>query len=208
MTKKEKTFILIVSLVISIIIISMFILIDIKIIAEEKNKIKEASIDIIPNDNKLFSFNPINNDSQEVFKEVIYDGFTEEELIFKLNKSLNSDLSGTGNIFVKRCLELGVDPYLVVSIVLYETGCKWNCSTLVKSCNNVGGVKGSPSCNGGSYKYYDSLEGGINNYIDNIYYNYYQYGLNTPELMERKYTGGSTTWAMKVNNYINLVRTA
>ena len=43
---------------------------------------------------------------------------------------------------------------LAVSIMLHETGCKWGCSYLVNSCNNVGGQKGS-GC--GAYSYFDSF---------------------------------------------------
>ena len=55
---------------------------------------------------------------------------------------------------------------------MHETGCTWGCSKLVKECNNVGGQKGTPSCNGGSYKAYNTLDEGIIGFLDNIYYNY------------------------------------
>ena len=42
------------------------------------------------------------------------------------------------------------DSYVAVAIMLHETGCKSNCSSLVRNCNNVGGQKGSPGCNGGA----------------------------------------------------------
>ena len=51
--------------------------------------------------------------------------------------------------------------------MLHETGCKYKCSNLVVSCNNVGGQKGSPSCGGGSYKYYATLDDGIVGHIEN-----------------------------------------
>lgn len=44
--------------------------------------------------------------------EIVYDGLTKEELINKINKSLNSTISGKGNIIVEHSLELGLDPYL------------------------------------------------------------------------------------------------
>ena len=72
---------------------------------------------------------------------VIYDGLTITELTEKLNKNLNSTLSNTGIYFANYYIKTGLDPYLSVSIVLHETGCKWNCSTLVKECNNIGGIK-------------------------------------------------------------------
>lgn len=133
--------------------------------------------------------------------EKVYNDMTMEELEAKLNRSLNSTLSNTGNLFAKYSIKYGVDPYLAVAIALHETGCKWECSTLVKQCNNVGGQKGSPGCGGGTYKSFATLEEGIHGFIYNIYNNYYKHGLNTPELMNSKYAE-SRTWSKKVNNYI------
>lgn len=137
--------------------------------------------------------------------EKVYNNMTMEELSAKLNKSLNSTLSNTGHLFAKYSIKYGVNPYLAVAISLHETGCKWDCSTLVKQCNNVGGQKGSPGCGGGSYKYFSTLEEGIHNFIYNIYNNYYKYGLTTPELMNPKYAE-STTWATQVNAYITSIK--
>lgn len=135
----------------------------------------------------------------------VYDGLTMDELTDKLNRNLKSTLSGTGNIFAEYSIELGLDPYLTVSIVLLETGCNYGCSQLVKQCNNVGGVKGSPGCNGGSYKSYPSLEAGIKGYMKNLYDNYYSKGLTTPEEINPKYAE-SRTWASKVNKYIKQIK--
>ena len=124
-----------------------------------------------------------------------------DELVAKLNRSLNSTLAGKGDSFAKYATELGIDPYLAVAIVLHETGCKWNCSTLLKQCNNVGGMKGSPGCNGGSYKAFSSLDEGIKAFMNNLYKNYYAYGLTTPETIGPKYAA-SKTWATQVRAYM------
>ncbi len=136
---------------------------------------------------------------------IVYDGMTMSELTEKLNRSLKSTIAGKGDIFASYSLERGVDPYLAVSIMLLETGCNWSCSSLMRKCNNVGGQKGSPSCDGGSYKSYPSLDEGIKGFIDNIADNYYAYGLTTPEAMNKKYAA-SDMWAIKVNNYISSVK--
>ena len=141
----------------------------------------------------------------EVEEPIVFDGLTEKELIAKINKSLNSDLEGKGNLFVKYSLENNVDPYLAVAISLHETGCKWECSQLVKKCNNVGGQVGKPSCNGGSYRSYKTLEEGIKGFIENISRNYIKKGLTTPEKMNSKYAA-SKTWASKVNKYIDEIK--
>lgn len=135
---------------------------------------------------------------------IVFDGLTMNELSEKLNKSLNSTMSGKGELFASYSIERGVDPYLAVSIMLLETGCKWTCSGLVTKCNNVGGQKGSPNCSNG-YRSYPTLDDGIRGFIDNIADNYYAYGLTTPEAMNKKYAE-STTWAMKVNNYMSSVK--
>jgi hypothetical protein len=137
--------------------------------------------------------------------QTLYYGKTKEELIDQINKSLNSTLSNKGDVIVNYSLEYDVDPYLVTAIILHETGCKWQCSNLVKSCNNVAGQKGSPSCNGGSYKKYDTLDEGIEGAIYNISINYIQKGLTTPEQIGPKYAA-STTWASKINYYINEIK--
>ncbi len=125
-----------------------------------------------------------------------------DELVAKLNRSLNSTLAGKGESFAKYAVELGIDPYLAVAIVLHETGCKWNCSSLLRECNNVGGMKGSPGCNGGSYKAFPSLDEGIKAFMNNLYNNYYAKGLTTPETIGPKYAA-SSTWSSKIRSYMN-----
>lgn len=86
-----------------------------------------------------------------------------------------------------------------------RTGCKWECSRLVKQCNNVGGQIGKPSCNGGSYRSYETLEEGIKGFIDNLARNYINMGLTTPEQMNPKYAADKN-WASKVNKYIEEIK--
>jgi len=138
-------------------------------------------------------------------KKIVWDNLTEEELTIKLNKNLYSTLSNTGSHFAKYTSETGLDPYLAISIVNLETGCKWGCSYLARTCNNIGGIKGSPSCNGSSYRRYETIEEGIKSYLDLIYYNYYSIGLDDPYKMNSKYAE-SSTWAEKVNKYYQAVR--
>lgn len=136
--------------------------------------------------------------------EIVIDGMTEQELANKLNKSLKNELENTGHYFASYTKKTGLDPYLAVAIVLHETGCKWTCSTALKNCNNVGGVKGSPNCEN-NYKGYETLEVGINSYLDMLYNNYYSKGLNTPELMNPKYAT-SPEWAAAINKYIDAIK--
>ncbi len=151
------------------------------------------------------SISELSKEKNVTKRVIVYDGMTMSELTEKLNRSLKSTIAGKGDVFASYSLERGVDPYLAVSIMLLETGCNWSCSSLMRKCNNVGGQKGSPSCDGGSYKSYPSLDEGIKGFIDNIADNYYAYGLTTPEAMNKKYAA-SDMWAIKVNNYISSVK--
>ena len=141
----------------------------------------------------------------EEARRIVYDGMNMEQWSNKLNRSLHSDLSGKGEIFARLSIEYNVDPYLAVAISMHETGCKWNCSRLVKSCNNVGGMKGRPGCGGGAYASFPSLDEGIRAFISNISRNYASRGLTNPEDMGPKYAG-SPTWAANVRSYMNEIK--
>ena len=167
-----------------------------------------SSVNMIEEETKeefVDSISELSKENNVIKRVIVYDGMTMSELAEKLNRSLKSTIAGKGDIFASYSLERGVDPYLAVSIMLLETGCNWSCSSLMRKCNNVGGQKGSPSCDGGSYKSYPSLDEGIKGFIDNIADNYYAYGLTTPEAMNKKYAA-SDMWAIKVNNYISSVK--
>jgi len=140
--------------------------------------------------------------SKEEIKKIVYDNMTLEELTNKLEKSLKDDLIGYGNLIASYSLEKGVDPYLATAIMLHETGCTWGCSNLVKKCHNVGGMKGT-GC--GEYGYFNTLEEGIKKFIDNIYKNYYVYGLTTANQMGNKYAE-DPGWARKVNGHIEKIK--
>ena len=142
---------------------------------------------------------------EEVVEEVdpiVYDGKTLDELVTTLNKSLSSTITDKGYLIASYSLEKGVDPYMATAIILQETGCKWNCSRLVRECNNVGGQKGS-GC--GSYSYFNSLDEGIKAFIDNLYKNYISYGLTTPEKINPKYAE-DPNWSRNVNKYIENIK--
>ena len=52
---------------------------------------------------------------------------------------------------------------------------------------------------------FNTLDEGIKGYLDILYNNYYSKGLTTPELMNPTYAA-STTWASKVNWYIEKIK--
>ena len=136
----------------------------------------------------------------------VYEGMTIDELAAKLNRNLGDGyIAGKGYLIASQCIEKGVDPYVAVAIMLHETGCKHNCSSLVKTCNNVGGQKGAPGCNGGSYKAYATLDEGIIGFINNLYKNYYSKGLNTIESIAPRYAA-SQAWPGKIRSYVEQIR--
>ena len=179
-----------------------------------KTKAEEANnnVELLLSDNilnesveNISDTTELNDENNANVEEIVYDGLTRQELIDKLNRNMNSTIAGKGELFADYALELGLDPYLALAIVLHETGCSWDCSTLVKTCNNVGGQKGNPGCGNSSYMAYPTLDDGIRGYMDNLYNNFYALGLTTPETINPKYAS-STTWASKINYYIEKIR--
>jgi len=168
--------------------------------------ISNATINFTNNSKYINEFNIEKEKEEQRKKMVVYEDMTKTELVSMLNNSLNSTISNKGELIATYSLQKGVDPVVATAIMLLETGCKWECSYLVKTCNNVGGVKGSPGCNG-SYKRYSTLDEGIKHFISNLGDNYYSKGLNTPEKMNKKYAS-SSTWATKVNNYVKEIKAA
>lgn len=141
-------------------------------------------------------------EDKDVVEDVVYDNKTLNQLADQLNKSLNSNISGKGYLIASYSLEKSVDPYLATAIMLQETGCKWECSYLVKVCNNVGGQKGS-GC--GDYSAFNSLDEGIKAFIDNLYKNYTSFGLITAEQINPKYAEDAN-WSYNVNKYIEIIK--
>ncbi len=177
---------------------------------ENKEVNEEIKIDKVTDDvkkanvKKEESNEEVKEEVVEEKPEVVYDGMTLEELSNKLDRSFNNELSGKGYLYASYSLSKGVDPYLAAAISLEETGCKWNCSSLVRNCNNVGGMKGS-GC--GAYGYFNTLDDGIRAFIDNISRNYVAYGLTTADTMHHKYAE-NPEWANNVNAYINRIKNA
>ena len=135
---------------------------------------------------------------------IVYEDMTLDELAAKLDRVLNSTMSGKGYLVASYSLEQGVDPYLATAVILLETGCNSTCSSMVNRCYNVGGMKGS-GC--GAYQSFATLDDGIRAFVDNLNRNYISYGLTTPDAIGPKYAE-SKEWPIKVNNYINKIRNA
>lgn len=132
--------------------------------------------------------------------KIVYEDLTLEELSAKIDAVFSKNLSGYGEFVATTALEYDVDPVVAASIMLHETGCIWKCSYLMRNYNNVGGMRSS---NG--YMKFASLEKGIEAFIRNLAYNYYAKGLNTPELINKKYAE-SKDWYKNIYYYMNLIK--
>lgn len=135
----------------------------------------------------------------------VFEGQTLEELAERLERHMNSTITGKGMLIAQLSVETGIDPYLATAIILHETGCRWNCSRLVNACNNVGGIKGSPRCGSGSFRYYPTLEDGFIGFFDVLYRVYWSRGLTTPEAIGPIYAA-NPNWPSKIHSYINDIR--
>ena len=146
------------------------------------------------------------NEHQEWLRLHTFNGETDTEIAEKLDRYLNSTLSGKGQFIAEYSISVGMDPYLATAVMLQETGCYWTCSKLVRNCNNVAGNKGKPSCGSGSYRKFDTIEEGIQFAINKLAW-YYNNGLTTPERIGPRYAE-DPNWATKVNKYINKLKNA
>ena len=135
----------------------------------------------------------------------VFEGQTLEELAERLERHMNSTITGKGMLIAELSVATGIDPYLATAIILHETGCRWNCSRLVNACNNVGGIKGSPRCGNGSFRYYPTLEDGFIGFFDVLYRVYWSRGLTTPETIGPIYAA-NPNWPSKIHSYINNIR--
>lgn len=200
---QKKTAIFLVLLVDFLIIFMIF-----DTLLEENDQVSAKTInDIALSKNNLLTITETSKIVDKSIKEeerkalIVYDNMTLKELSVKLEKSMNSNLKGKGELFASYSIELGLDPYLALAVVLHETGCSYNCSNLVKNNNNIGGLKGS----NGKYLKFNSIDEGIKGYLDILYKNYYSKGLTTPELMNKRYAE-SKSWSSKINWYIEKIK--
>lgn len=173
------------------------------VIIKSKNESEDSLYAFKVVDNDIMQINDVEINEEVIeLPVIVFDDMTLDELSEKLERSLANELSGYGSFIANYSIDKGVNPYLATAIMLHETGCTWECSNLVKSCNNVGGMKGY-GC--GSYSYFSSLEEGIEKFIDNIYNNYYVYGLDTAYLMGSKYAS-DPKWSEKVSRHMEKIK--
>lgn len=161
-------------------------------------------IQLLPEEEKL----PIDEEENPTEDQTAgeYDGENASVIGKKINKFLvKTLLEGYGENIASIAIKKGVNPYLVGGIILENTNCQVDCSVILRKCNNVGEIKGTPGCFGGSYKKYDSLDDSIADLVDYLYDEFIVNDLKTPNAIYKKY-GYDTTWAFKVNEYMKEIK--
>ena len=178
------------------------------VFALKEESSENKNVETITNSSNIRKMSTVVQEEREIapsklLRVEVYDGLTMEELAARLNRNLgNAALAGKGELVASYSLSKGVDPYVATAIMIHETG--RGTSTMIRTCNNVAGQKGSPSCMG-AYKGYPTIDDGIRGAIDNLYRNYYAVGLNTVEKIGPRYAE-SNTWVSKINNYIAKIK--
>jgi beta-N-acetylglucosaminidase len=122
-----------------------------------------------------------------------------------LNSQLEGKLRGTGDIFVRAGKHYNIDPTLLASVAIHETGN--GKSRAANEKNNVAGMMGA---NG--LKSYASVEDSIMDMARNLSKNYLNKGLTTIAQIGAKYapvgasndpTGLNNHWVNGVSKYMN-----
>ncbi len=152
----------------------------------------------------LIDFKDEVSEYQEYYRTHYFKGEHIDDIAKKIEKYFNSNLNGKGYFVAEYSLSVGLDPYLAAAVMLQETGCYWTCSKLMKSCNNVAGNKGRPSCNGGSYRKFSTLNDGIKFAINKLN-SYYKKGKKTPAQIN-PYYAESKTWHINVEKYMKKIK--
>lgn len=175
--------------------------------------IKEHDLMIKINNNS--SLSPNNNQIIEdldvlLSKDLEFDGESAINIGKKIDKTLKSDLEGKGEFIAKYSIINEVDPYLIAAIILTDTNCEYECSTLVKQCNNVSKKMYNKdlhdtACFGGYYLKYISKDDSIKDFIKDVKNNFYINDLKTPNEIRIKYKK-DVAWAFKVNRYIEILK--
>ena len=149
---------------------------------------------------------PKEDDNPIVEIDTDFNGESIEEIGKKIdNYCEKTPLEGHGEHIARASIMKGVNPYLIGAIILESSKCKTDCSVIFKECNNVSGIKGSPGCFGGAYKYYSSIDDSINEIVSNISKDFYTKEAQTPYKMYKE-LGMNSSWAFKVNNYMEKLK--
>mgnify|MGYP003294935881 CR=1 FL=1 len=146
-------------------------------------------------------------DKTEKVEILDFEGISYKEIGEKIDKHLEkSSLKGKGKYIAKSAISKGVDPYLIASIIIINTGCDRVCNFKTTNCKNVGDlVGGKVTCYDGRYTKYDKYEDSIDDLVNYIYNDFYSKEVKSPYDFYRSY-GKTTNWAFKVNEKMEELR--
>lgn len=141
---------------------------------------------------------PIESDSSAVLKDSqntseAYNKHIKIKAIERVLQRYNSPLVSEAEIFVVTAEALDLEPYLLPSIAGVESGFG---SRYIKSTHNVFGY-------GVGRIPFDNFADGIATVGYALRFKYINRGAETLAQVGHRYAGGSTTWASKVQTYMN-----
>lgn len=131
----------------------------------------------------------------------------------KIDNYLKNELSGSGELIAKYAINYKINPYLIASMIIENTNCDTNCTTLVKRCNNVYNAIynkdniNETSCFGGNYQKFNTKEDSIKSFIKYVKVNFYDQELTTPNTIYKAYKKDAS-WAFWVNEYMNKIKSS
>jgi len=125
---------------------------------------------------------------QEKNKDFFYKKLSIKNIFDKYNSPLSSSVDS----FINSCIKYDFNCYLLPAIAGLES--TFGRFILPNSYNPFGW--------GGGYIIFKNWDEAIESVASGLYYNYYNYGLNTIELIAPVYSE-SLTWAQRVRYFIN-----
>ncbi len=149
--------------------------------------------------------NPLMEDLDVMLKtNLSYEGEDAVKIGHKIDNFLKEKMEGKGEVISKYAINSKLDPYLVASMIIEESGCDSECSVLVTKCNNVAKLRYNEnnltekSCFGGIYQKFDSVESSIRSYVRYVKENFYDKDLTTLNDIYKEYKK-DVRWLYRVN---------
>ncbi|MBQ9246711.1 glucosaminidase domain-containing protein, partial [bacterium] len=141
-----------------------------------------------------------------------YSTSVNQEFLNDFNAQENFNrgvLAGKGELIASIAAKNNIDPYLLASIMAFETG--WGTSNAIKNYNNPGGIMKSK----GGLNSYGSLEEGINAMAKLLRTKYLDDGLHTIGQIQKRYcpvgasndpNGVNKNWLNGVVSVFNMIK--
>ncbi len=156
--------------------------------------------------------NPLMEDLDVMLKtNLSYEGEDAVKIGHKIDNFLKDKLEGKGEVISKYAINSKLNPYLVASMIIEESGCDSECSFLVNKCNNVAKLYynennlAEKSCLGGYYQQFDSVDSSIRSYVRYIKENFYDKeltNLNDIYIVYKK----DVRWLFRVNQRMDNIK--